>query len=67
MRIQERIRQETGVYARIGISENKVLAKMACDLFAKKRAEGIYELSRDKISEQLWPQPVHGMFMAARA
>ncbi len=63
VRIQERIRQETGVYARIGISENKVLAKMACDLFAKKRAEGIYELSRDKISEQLWPQPVHGMFM----
>lgn len=63
VRMQERIRQETGVYARIGISENKVLAKMACDLFAKKRPDGIYMLSRDNISEHLWPQPVHGMFM----
>lgn len=61
--IQERVRVETGIYTRIGISENKVLSKMACDNFAKKNETGIYELSREKIEEELWPLPVHKMFM----
>lgn len=34
--IQSRVMDETGVYIRIGISDTKVVSKMACDLYAKK-------------------------------
>lgn len=60
--IQERILQETGIFARIGIAENKVLAKMACDIHAKKRPDGLFELRKDAIAEHLWPHPVEEMF-----
>lgn len=61
-RIQQRVWQQTGVYTRIGISENKVLAKMACDNFAKKRENGIFELPKADIQRWLWPLPVNSMF-----
>jgi DNA polymerase-4 len=61
-RMQRDILEKTGVYARIGISDNKVLAKMACDQFAKKRAEGIYLLRQAEVREKLWPLPVQGLF-----
>jgi len=62
-RIQTQVMQETGVYVRVGISDCKVLSKMACDLFAKKKPGGIFTLEREKLSETLWPKPVHEMFM----
>lgn len=65
-RIQHDILEETGVYARIGISDNKVLAKMACDQFAKKQAGGVYELRKSEIEEKLWREPVQGMFGVGR-
>lgn len=43
--IQKRIWDEVGVRARVGIGENKIQAKMACDRFAKKNLEGIFELN----------------------
>jgi DNA polymerase-4 len=52
----------TGVYARIGISENKVLAKMACDNFAKKNESGIYSLAKSQLADTLWLQPIENMF-----
>jgi DNA polymerase-4 len=61
-RMQHEILNETGVYARIGISDNKVLAKMACDQFAKKNAEGVYQLLKEEVQCKLWPIPVQGMF-----
>src|SRR5690606_5114528 len=61
-RMQRDILEKTGVYARIGISDNKVLAKMACDQFAKKRPEGIYVLHQAEVREKLWNIPVQGMF-----
>jgi DNA polymerase-4 len=33
--IQMRVRKETGINIRVGIGENKVLSKLACDNFAK--------------------------------
>ncbi|MCD1257884.1 DNA polymerase IV [Paenibacillus athensensis] len=60
--IQQRVLLQTGVWTRIGIGPTKVLAKMACDLFAKKRADGLYTLRPDLIPDTLWPQPVRGMF-----
>ncbi|WP_248926426.1 DNA polymerase IV [Paenibacillus hamazuiensis] len=61
--MQERIRVETGVYTRIGISENKVLAKMACDNVAKKHPTGLCLMPKTEMERMLWPLPVNKMFM----
>lgn len=59
--IQMRVWEETGVYTRVGIGHNKMLAKMACDNFAKKNKNGIFHLTEDNM-EQLWACPVNKMF-----
>ncbi|MBX6378766.1 MAG: DNA polymerase IV, partial [Clostridia bacterium] len=61
-RIQEAVLAETGVWARIGIGPNKVLAKMACDNFAKKRGDGVFRLTDGNLRECLWPLPVECLF-----
>ncbi|MFP3325226.1 DNA polymerase IV, partial [Planococcus sp. SIMBA_160] len=48
--IQTTIMNQTGIYARIGIGPNKVLAKMACDHFAKQNTSSIYELRADRVA-----------------
>lgn len=60
--VQETIMRETGVYARIGIGPNKILAKMACDHFAKKNKTGIFQLDHTNMQRNLWPLPVDKMF-----
>ncbi|MNB80532.1 DNA polymerase IV [compost metagenome] len=64
--MQEQIRTETGVYARIGIGYSKVTAKMACDLWAKKSDNGLFTLSRDLLPSRLWPRPIGDLFMVGR-
>ena len=59
--IRMRVRNETGINTRVGISHNKVLAKMACDNFAKKNEAGIYELHPNHL-QPLWECSVHNMF-----
>lgn len=61
-RIQAKIMMATGVWARAGISSTKILAKMACDIYAKKNEEGIFTLPKDKVEELLWHQPADKMF-----
>lgn len=61
-KIQASIGRETGVYARVGIGPNKVLAKMACDNFAKKNADGIFTLTHENKREHLWPLAIDKMF-----
>lgn len=63
--IQNHILMSTGVWSRIGIGPTKILAKMATDNYAKKNAEGICELSPDRLESTLWTLPVHQMFMVA--
>ncbi|WP_139489770.1 DNA polymerase IV [Brevibacillus dissolubilis] len=60
--IRERILLETGVVCRVGIGENKILAKMACDNFAKKRESGIFWLKKEELAETLWPLPIDKLF-----
>lgn len=62
--IQNHIQEATGVYARFGISETKILAKTACDNFAKKNSTGIYTLPKDNLADTLWKLPVDKMFMS---
>ncbi|MFT9427832.1 MAG: DNA polymerase IV [Sporolactobacillus sp.] len=61
-KIQLRIWRDVGIYARIGIAKNKVLAKMACDNFAKRNRSGIFELTQENIERYLWPLPIGKMF-----
>jgi DNA polymerase-4 len=61
--IQARVLAETGIYTRFGIAENKILAKTACDNYAKKNESGIYTLTKDLLEETLWTLPVGKMFM----
>lgn len=62
--IQTRIQAETGVYTRFGIGPNKILAKTACDNYAKKNATGTFVLTPDNLASTLWTLPVSKMFMA---
>ncbi len=61
--IQEQVRNDTGIYTRLGISYSKVTAKMACDLWAKKNDSGMFVLPKEDLPEKLWTQPVNKLFM----
>jgi nucleotidyltransferase/DNA polymerase involved in DNA repair len=64
--LQHQIQEETDVYARVGMGPNKVLAKMACDMFAKKNTNGIFHLHPGNLQETAWPMPVEKMFGVGR-
>ncbi|MCJ7839390.1 DNA polymerase IV [Lederbergia sp. NSJ-179] len=59
--IRDTIMNEMGIHARVGIGPNKVLAKIACDNFAKKNEEGIFRLDLSNM-EQMWTLPIGKMF-----
>ncbi|MFD0716454.1 DNA polymerase IV [Paenibacillus sp. GCM10027626] len=61
--IQFKVKTITGVHTRVGIGENKILAKTACDNFAKKNESGIFELRREMLANTLWQLPINKMFM----
>ncbi len=58
----ERVHRETGIRCRIGIGENLLQAKMACDCFAKKNDSGIFELTGETYAHHVWPLPVRNLF-----
>ncbi|WP_336772567.1 DNA polymerase IV [Paenibacillus sp. MMO-58] len=60
--IQTKIMTYTGVWARVGISSNKILAKMATDIWAKKNDTGQFTLPKSEVESLLWPLPVNKMF-----
>ena len=62
--IKERIKSELGFTVSIGISSNKLLAKIASDI---KKPDGITTLFPDEIESKMWPLPVEELFMAGRA
>ncbi|WP_342414779.1 DNA polymerase IV [Paenibacillus sp. FSL R10-2782] len=60
--IQQNVLLQTGVWVRIGSSSNKILAKIATDIWAKKNKNGIFTLPIAEVEHLLWPQPVSKMF-----
>ncbi|QUL53705.1 DNA polymerase IV [Paenibacillus tritici] len=62
--IQQHVLLSTGVWTRVGIGPSKILAKMANN-FAKKKTGGTFRLDYDNLETELWPLPVHEMFMVA--
>lgn len=64
MRIKMRITQELGFNCNIGISTNKLLAKMASDFKPKNT---IHTLFKEEIPIKMWDLPVEDLFMVGRA
>ncbi|WP_054877258.1 DNA polymerase Y family protein [Oxobacter pfennigii] len=62
--IKDRIKHELGFTVSIGISNNKLLAKMGSDL---KKPDAVTTLYPDEISKKMWPLPVEDLFMVGRA
>jgi nucleotidyltransferase/DNA polymerase involved in DNA repair len=60
--IQKRVLLQTGIRIRIGISSNKILAKIATDIWAKKSESGIFTLHKTELEQLLWPQPINKMY-----
>lgn len=62
--IRRRVREELGFTVNIGVSENKLLAKMASDL---EKPDRIHTLFPEEISEKMWPLPVGSLFFVGQA
>jgi nucleotidyltransferase/DNA polymerase involved in DNA repair len=60
--IQQKVLGQTGVWVRVGISSNKMLAKIATDIWAKKNKSGIFTLDKADMETTLWEEPVQKMF-----
>lgn len=61
--IKDHIRRELGFTVNIGISHNKLLAKIAGDL---KKPDMVHTLWRSEIPDKMWPLPVGDLFMVGR-
>jgi len=62
--IRNRIHKELGFTVNIGISSNKLLAKMASDF---KKPNMIHTLYPEEIPSKMWPLPVDDLFLVGRA
>ena len=64
LEIKERIKNELGFTVNIGVSNNKLLAKMGSEL---RKPDMLHTLFPDEIEKKLWPLPVEELFMVGRA
>jgi len=62
--IRERIKKELGFTVNIGISNNKLLAKVASDF---KKPDRVHTLFPNEIKSKMWPLAVEDLFMVGRA
>ena len=61
-RMIKKIWEEIGIKCRVGIGENPLQAKMACDRFAKKNKTGFFRLSHQNYARYTWPLPIRDLF-----
>ncbi|MCB8818628.1 DNA polymerase Y family protein [Desulfosporosinus shakirovi] len=62
--IKDRIKNELGFTVNIGISTNKLLAKMGSEL---RKPDQVHTLFPEQIADKMWPLPVGELFMVGRA
>lgn len=62
--IKDRIRDTFGFTVNIGISDKKVLAKMASDF---KKPDLVHTLYSHEIKEKMWPLPVSSLYMCGKS
>ena len=63
-RIRNQIKEELGFTVNVGVSENKLLAKMASDF---QKPDRIHTLWKHEIEMKMWPLPVTDLFFVGRA
>lgn len=63
-KIKDSIYKKFGYTVNIGISDRKVLAKMASDF---KKPNLVHTLYSDEIQEKMWPLPVSSLYMCGRS
>lgn len=62
--IKDRIYEKFGFTVNIGISNNKLLAKMASDF---EKPNKVHTLFPEEVPEKMWPLPVSDLYMAGRS
>lgn len=62
--IRQRVKNELGVTVSVGISFNKVFAKMGSDY---KKPDAVTEITRENFRERLWPLPAGELLFVGRA
>ena len=63
-RIREQVYREQGFTVNVGVSSNKLLAKMASDFQKPNR---VHTLFPEEIEEKMWPLPVRDLFFVGKA
>lgn len=63
-RIKEQVHRELGFTVNVGISSNKILAKMASDF---EKPDKVHTLFPDEIQKKMWPLPVRDLFFVGKA
>ena len=63
-RIKDHIRDRLGFSVNVGVSSNKLLAKMASDF---KKPDRVHTLYPEEIQAKMWPLPVSDLFFVGRA
>lgn len=62
--IKNKVKQELGFTVSIGISTNKLLAKMASDL---KKPDVVSTLYPSEVPRKMWPLPIEDLYMVGQA
>ena len=62
--LKDRVRESFGFTVNVGISENKLLAKMASDF---EKPDKVHTLFLGEIQEKMWPLPMRELFMAGKS
>lgn len=61
--INRRVKEELGFTVNVGVSNNKLLAKMASDF---EKPDKVHTLYNNEIEKKMWPLPVSELFMIGR-
>lgn len=62
--IKDTVKQTLGFTVNVGISSNKLLAKMASDF---KKPDRVHTLFPEEIPRKMWPLPVRELFMVGKS
>lgn len=63
-RIRQEIKEELGLTVSIGVSYNKIFAKLGSDM---KKPDAVTEISKDTFQEKVWPLPASDLLFVGRA